>query len=470
MRKIFRLIFNLNFLYMLLIAAQVAAIVFLCLSLPAFLPGVIAFAAVWALNVITAVLLLSQSGAGAEARCAWLIVTAALPAAGAVLCLFCMVKRRDRGMLTVKGTDGTSVAKAAGALCGTCAAGYDKAVYFSDGGEFFRALVREIDGAQKTVYMEFYILGRGRIFNEILCALKRAAERGVEIKIITDGVGSAFKAGRKDLKALKKIAEVKTFHPIIPLPLARLNSRDHRKIFTADGKAAFTGGINISDEYANIVSPYGYWKDAGVAVYGGAAKVFEGMFLSMWEGKFEMPAPNGGAFTCIPYCNSPPARAFCEDAYVNAIESANERVHAMTPYFCVSERLLSALSFAALRGVDVKIILPHTPDRRYIFAFSKACAATLAVSGVKFYEYTPGFMHAKSLICDGRTFLGSFNLDFRSLRYNYECGALFDGKITEDAERDFEDCLVLSAPIETERITSARKFSLFFLRLFAPLI
>lgn len=471
MRKILKLIFSLNFLYIFLIAAQVAAIVFLCLCLPAVLPTVIAASAVWGLNAVTAALILSGSGAGAETRCVWLYATAALPVAGAVICLLCMVKSNEKGILTVKSAQDGPFSRAANAMCGTCAAGYDKAVYFAGGEEFFCAMLKEIDAALKNIYMEFYIFGRGKIFNRIFYALERAAGRGVKIKIITDGVGSAFKVGRREYRELKKIAEVKTFRPIIPLPLARLNARDHRKIFTADGKVAFTGGINIADEYANITAPYGYWKDAGVAVYGEAAKIFEGMFLSMWRGAYEMPAPREkGSYTCLPFYNSPPQRAFCEDLYLNAIERAETRIHAMTPYFCIGERLASALSFAARRGVDVKIILPHIPDKKYVFAFSKACAATLAASGVEFYEYTPGFMHAKCLICDDKAFMGSFNLDFRSLRYNYECGAIFGGQIAKAAEKDFEECLALSARTADGRVTAVKRMALFFLRLFSPLI
>lgn len=464
MRKLTRYIFNINFLYILLIAAQVAAIVFLCVCLPAFLPTVFAVITVWALSAATAALILSRADGDAEIRCVWLALIMALPVAGAVICLICAVNKKRRGVLLYDGGDGTKFP------CGTAEAGYDDAVYFPSGAEFFSAVLAEMERAKDRIYIEFFIIGRGRIFERTLATLKRAAERGVKIRIIADGFGSAFKAGRREFGALKKIAEVKVFHPIVPLPLSRLNIRDHRKIVTVDGRAAFTGGINLADEYANITSPYGYWKDSGVAVYGGAAKVFEGMFLSMWNNEQTIEPPKDGKYSCLPYCDSPPGRSFCENAYLQAIYGAKRRVHAMTPYFGVSEKLSAALAFAAARGVEVKIIIPHIPDKRYAFTLSRASAAEVEESGVRFYEYTPGFLHAKCLICDDEVFLGSYNLDSRSMRYNYECGIMFRGEITEDAERDFCECLALSAPLSARRSPLRRHLSRLFIRIFAPLI
>lgn len=476
MRRFFGLLFNVNFLYLTLIAAQVAAILILCLCLPALLPSMLSVAAIWALSALTAALLLSRADNGAEVKCAWLTLVVLLPVAGAVICLLSGIKRTPKGVLTLKTyeymqeTPAAPLARAAGALCGTTAAGYEKAEYLSDGGSFFRRMFAEIEGAKRRVYLEFYIVARGRIFNAALTALQAAAARGVEIKILIDGVGSAFKTGKKEMRALKKIAAVKVFHPLVPLPLARQNLRDHRKIVAVDGKVAMTGGVNLADEYANLCSPHGYWKDAGVVVYGEAAKCFEAMFLSMWEGKYEYQPPAAGKKLCLPFCDSPPDAGFCEQAFVQAVNGAKQRVHAMTPYFCVSDRLAGALSFAARRGVDVKILLPHVPDKKTVFALTRAGASALARSGVQFFEYTPGFMHAKCLICDERVFLGSYNLDFRSMRYNYECGILFENDLADDVEQDFQQCLALSSPVREGKLTAAKRLSRFILRLLAPLV
>lgn len=470
MRNFPKLLFSLNFLYIILIAAQVAAIIFLCIYIPVCLPVCLSYTAVLLITAITSTVLFGRKGAS-EVKCVWFVLIAVLPVAGALIYIIASVRKRPFGILNVRPNGCTGMSSAAQSLCGTTEVGYDKAVYFKSGGEFFRQMFEEISKAKERVYVEFYIMCRGYIWSGLLAALKSARDNGAEIKIILDGLGSAFKIGRRELKSLKNLgAEVKIFNRLVPLPKARLNMRDHRKIVAVDGKVAFTGGMNVSDEYANITRPYGFWKDSGLAVYGGAAKIFEGMFLSMWLKKYEMDAPQGGKYKCLPFYDSPPYRAFCEDAYICAISSATERVHIMTPYFCLSEKTASALDFAARRGVDVRIIIPHIPDKAYAFEITKAFARLAETGGVHFYEYTPGFLHAKCLICDDKVFLGSYNFDYRSAHYNYECGVMFEGNMTEEVEQDFNECIALSAPLSEGKLTKYKRFSRFVLRLFAPLI
>lgn len=471
MRNFKKTIFSLNFLYLTLIAAQVAAIIFLCFYIPSLLPAVLTFIMLWLVTAITAAVLFSREGAP-EVKCAWFVCLAALPIAGALIYLLATFKRKPYGILKVNADRKLcGLSAAANELCGTCETGFERAIYFKGGAEFFNAIVREIESAKKCVYIEFFIISRGHVYSTVLQALESAIKRGAEVKIILDGIGSAFKIGKREIKNLKAMgAEVLIFHRLTPLPRARLNFRDHRKIVAVDGKVAFTGGFNLADEYANISSPYGYWKDSGLAVYGAAAKVFEGMFLSVWQKSYEMPLPEGGKYRCLPFYDSPPHRAFCEEAFAQAISSAKKRVHILTPYFCAGEKTLSALSFAARRGVEVKVILPHIPDKKYAFEISKAHARELRKCGVQFFEYTPGFMHAKVLICDDGTFLGSYNFDYRSTHYNYECGAFFTGDMCEEAERDFDECLTLSAPITEDKVAPHKRFTRFLLKLFAPLI
>ena len=470
MPKFLKIIFSLNFLYIILIAAQVAAIIFLCVYIPYTLPITIAFAAVWILDGICALILFSKKGAP-EVKCVWFLLIAALPVVGAIIYLFATAGRTRCGSLKIKCDEKRGLMRAANDLCGTVDAGYDKAVYFPDGESFFSAAISEIERAKKSVNIEFFIVERGKLFERVFAALKKARARGAEIKLIYDGVGSAFRLRKKDIKRLKSEGiEVKIFHRITPVPRARLNLRDHRKIITVDGKVAFTGGMNLADEYININSPYGYWKDTGVAVYGGAAKIFEGMFLAMWQGSYEMPAPETGQKNCLPIYDSPPCNSICEDAYVCGICSAQEKIHIMTPYFCPSDKLLSSLTFAARRGVDVKIIIPHIPDKKYTFELSKSHARALSACGVKFYEYTPGFMHAKNAIFDNMCFIGSYNFDFRSTHFNHECSVMFGDEIADEAEKDFNACLELSAPFTEKKISTLKKFAVFILKIFSPLM
>ncbi len=463
MRNFKQFIFSLEFLYILLIAAQVAAIIFLCAILPSLLPVAIIIFAVWLAGFVCAFFLFTGK-APAEVKCALYITFFALPLVAPLIYAVSSVKRRKYGILRLQSENKEKILP-----CGTVISGYDKAEYFSDGTAFFAALEREILSAGKFVYLEFYIFARGQIFEKIVGALEKARARGVDIKIIIDGVGSALKTGRRQIKRLKGVGEVKTFNRLVPLPLARHNARDHRKIAVIDGKTAFTGGINIADEYANITSPYGYWKDSGVAIYGNAAQVFKGMFLSMWQGVYEGEVPAGGRYECVPFCDSPPHTAFCEDALVQAISSARQKIYLLTPYFSAGEKLCSALRFAALRGVDVKVILPKIPDKKRVLEISKAYAHKIAQSGAKFYRYTPGFMHAKAVICDNGVFLGSYNFDYRSTHFNYECGVYFVGEIYEKALADFNACLALSEEITAQNSRLSR-FKRLILRLFAPLV
>lgn len=468
--RVLKIIFSLNFLYIFLIAAQVAAIIFLCLCVPSVIPLAAAYCGTFLLSAITSAVLVTRRG-GAEEKCAWFVLIAALPVAGAVIYLLATARVKNRGVLKVNAGALDGLSACAHSSCGTCAAGYDNAVYFKDGLTLFDRLFFEIKRAKHRVYIEFFIVCRGRIFDLLLDALNEAALNGAQIKVLIDGVGSAFKLRRKDVKRLKATgAEVKIFHRITPLPRSRLSLRDHRKIVAIDGKIAFTGGVNLADEYANLTNKYGLWKDNGVAIFGSAASIFEGMFEAMWFGRAEISVDSRGEKRCLPYCDGHAKSGFCEELYVHKISSAKRRVHIMTPYFCVSEKLAGALEFAARRGVDVNVILPHIPDKKYALELSRACARTLEPSGVKFYEFTPGFIHAKTVICDDEVFLGSYNFDFRSMRLNFECGVMFDGVICVEAEYDFMDCLSRSQPLTEGKISLSRRFSRFILRLFAPLI
>lgn len=445
--------------------------IFLCLLLPACLPAAAAFAAVWLTTLAAAAFAACRNGSP-EINLSLALIAVALPVAGPLTLLVVSRKKRKRGVLKAQNVSFCNGwERAALEICGTGGAGYDRAEYFSDGASYLTCLFQEIERAKKRVCLEYYILAGGKIFSRLTDALRKAKENGSEIFIIVDGVGCAFRLGRKERKRLKDLgATLKIFHRLTPFPCFGLNFRDHRKIAVIDGKAAFTGGVNLADEYANLVYPFGYWKDTGVALYGAAAKVFEEMFFALLRGSGTVPPCDRGTFRCLPYYDTPHlSTGFYENACAAAIASAKKRVHIFTPYFCVGEKIASALTFAAARGVDVRILLPHIPDKKCTFELSKTFALPLAEKGVKFYEYTPGFLHAKSLICDDSLFIGSHNFDFRSMRLNCECGVMLSGQAAERAERDFWESLRLSAPLSRERVRPLRRTLRFFLKLFAPL-
>lgn len=466
----FTSLFIKNLLLLSIIAAEIAAIIFFCLYIPSLLPAAIAAGIVWLADVaaVTAMILRRNGEAGLSTA---LLVTA-LPVAGAALYFAFSCRGKGCGVYKAESGEQTGIYACAHDMCGTGAADCERAVYLKSGEEYFDLLFAEIAKAKRRVYLEYYIIGRGSIFERLITALKSAKLGGAEIKIVFDGLGSAFRLGGREIRRLKETgAEVKVFHRLSPLPRPRLNLRDHRKIAVADG-AAFTGGINLADEYANIAAPYGMWKDTGVALYGGAAEMFAGMFMSVWQGSYSSEVPqHAKGEICMPYYDSPPALSgFYEDLCVWAIDGACERVHIFTPYFCPPERLMSALGLAARRGVDVKVIIPHIPDKRYAFETTLSFAQALIKSGVRFYEFTPGFMHAKSLICDGSLITGSHNFDYRSARINYECGVMLHGSAAEQAERDFEECLRLSAPVRQIECGFMRKVLRAALRVLYPLM
>lgn len=423
----FRKIFNLNLLYILMIAAQIVAIVFLCLYTPTLMLPALSYAAVWAVTLAAAVILLASSSPS-DLKCAHFFLFAVIPPAGAVIYL--LFRRKSAPPLPPPENYA-----------------FEKAEYFCDGQSCFRDMFSEFERAKVSIYIEFFIISDGELFKNLTEILKKALSRGVKVKIVFDGFGSAFKLRRKKLDPLKKAgAEIKVFHRLAPFPLPRLNVRDHRKIVVIDDKTAYTGGLNLGDEYVNLRSPYGYWKDTAVKLTGEAAAGFAELFLSVWNGKRQY-TPQKSGDGCLVFSDGGRLPSFVTDEYAAAIFSAKERVHIFTPYFCPPEILERALASAARRGADVKIILPHIPDKKYAYFVSKACAGRLAASGVKFYAYTPGFMHAKSLVADGAAYIGSYNFDYRSTCSNLECGVKFTGGIAEDIERDFCACLALSHPL-----------------------
>lgn len=472
MRGFFSVIFSRLTLSLLLIAAYLSAIIFLCFYIPSLLSFGAAAVGVYLLSAVVSLSLLNNDEPP-EYKCAWLCFIAAVPVVGAVMrVVFTHRRQPDKKTLHFKGNYLPP------------AVPYADFCYFSDGAQYFERLFYEIDRAKSKVYLEYFIIGEGEIYSRLHACLVRALERGVEVKIIADGMGSALRLPRKKLKKLKALgAKCIVFHRISPLPISRLNFRDHRKIAAIDGRIAFSGGVNVADEYAGITAPHGYWKDTGFCVEGNAAKIFEELFLSIWSGSRQLYSSGeerdsllqGGKTYAdcaqrvqymTPVYDSPPAQSgLCEDLICSAIYSARARVWAFTPYLCLDERLKRAFCFAAQSGVDVKIIIPHVPDKKLTFALTKIYATELLPSGVGIYEYTPGFMHAKCLICDEKCLLGSYNLDFRSMSLNYECGGLFEGEITQSVVADFLSCLALC-----EKMTTRAKnaFSA-LLKLFAPL-
>ena len=364
------------------------------------------------------------------------------------------------------------------------------AKYFPLGEDKWHTLLDELEKAEKYIFIEYFIIKEGKMWNSILEVLKRKVKEGVDVRVMYDGMGSMVLLPAKYPKKLASMGiKCRVFCPFTPFLSALQNNRDHRKVLVIDGKTAFTGGINLSDEYVHIGYEAGHWKDTGVMIKGPAAFAFTKMFLQMWQCQsrenFNMSdyepefaaeelMPDGGYV--MPYYDIPQDKCQTgEFIYLDIINKAKKYVHITTPYFILDHEMVVALTNAAASGVDVKIICPAVADHWYARAVAYSYYKELTEAGVKLYEYTPGFIHAKSFCSDDEiAVVGSINLDYRSLYLHFECAAWFAGApIVKDVVNDFDTTIKKCRPItieECESISAPRKILYAILRMFAPLM
>ena len=337
--------------------------------------------------------------------------------------------------------------------------------YFACGEEKFPVLLEELKKAEKFIFLEYFIVEEGYMWGSVLEILKEKAAAGVEVRFMYDGMCSISLLPPDYPKKIRRFGiQCKMFSPIRPVLSTTQNNRDHRKICVIDGKTGFTGGINLGDEYINRKERFGYWKDTAVMIKGDAVQSLTMLFLQMWNvtekcedfGKY-LQKENCGiqddSGFILPFGDSPFDRELIgETVYMDIINRAEDYVHIMTPYLIIDHEMETALCYAAKRGVDVKLILPHIPDKKMPFALAKTHYAQLLKAGVRIFEYTPGFVHAKVFSSDGRkAVVGTINLDYRSLYLHFECGAfLFDLPVIEEIEKDFEHTLA-----ECQEVTMA---------------
>lgn len=327
--------------------------------------------------------------------------------------------------------------------------------YFPLGEDKFQEMLVQMEQAERFIFLEYFIVYPGFMWGRILEVLSRKAKEGVEIRVLYDGMNAMTNLPADYPAQLEKLGiRCKMFSPVRPFVSTHYNNRDHRKILVVDGHTAFTGGINLQDRYINRETVFGHWKDTAIMVQGEAARGFTLMFLQMWNAterehlfepylQFCKPVPAPGLV--IPYGEDPTQKErVAKTVYLSILNQAKDYVYIMTPYLILDSEMSGALQYAAKRGVDVRIVLPHIPDKRTVFALAKSHYRELTDAGVKIYEYTPGFVHAKVFLSDDiRGVVGSINLDYRSLYLHYECAAyLYNvpalGDIKEDFSRTFE--------------------------------
>ena len=362
-----------------------------------------------------------------------------------------------------------------------------KTEYYSRAADAFAALKADLEQAESFIFLEYFIVEDGRAFGELREILRRKAAEGVEVRLIYDDFGSI---GYVNLRFARELSRdgirCRVFNPAVPVLKLFMNHRDHRKIAVIDGKIGYTGGFNLADEYFDLVNTYGDWKDTGIRLEGKGVRSMTATFLELWNAREKAPEP---VDRYLQVTESVPAEGFvqpfgdnpleqeraAENAYIGLIQDAKKYVWLMTPYLMITDEMKHALGLAAKRGVDVRIITPGVPEKRTVYAVTRSYYGGLASQGVRIFEYTPGFLHAKQCVSDGRmASIGTSNLDFRSLYLHFENNVmLYGGPAVKQMEEDFRETFAVSREV-TERCRDKRTGFLrlwqCILRLFAPMM
>lgn len=329
--------------------------------------------------------------------------------------------------------------------------------YYKSGEEMFASMLKDLRSAKHYIFLEYFIVAEGLMWDWILEILEQKVKEGVDVRLIYDDVGCVsllpfHYAEQLEQKGIKCLP----FNRFVPFVSLVMNNRDHRKIMVIDGHTAYNGGINLADEYINQKMRFGHWKDTGVRLHGDAVYNFTLMFLEVWNAfrsadldykKFKPhvwhPEPFESDGYVVPYADTPlDNEEVGENVYINILNQARDYVYIATPYLLISDEMAHALCLAAKRGVDVRILMPGIPDKPLVFFMAKSYYPPLLKAGVQVYEYTPGFVHAKSYVCDDKVAtVGTINMDFRSLYLHFECGTFLYGcKAVMDVKKDMEEC------------------------------
>lgn len=377
--------------------------------------------------------------------------------------------------------------------------------FYGDAAEAFEAQLLEIRNAKEFIFMEYHAIEEAEAFGRLRDLLAEKAAAGVEVRLFYDDVGSVGFINVDFVKRMEALGiQCRIFNPVMPVINRFMNNRDHRKITVIDGRVGFTGGYNLADEYFNITHPYGHWKDTGVKLAGNAVRNLTALFLEMWNamqetdgdlGQYLKPSEGGavsdaepaqgdrgpmgteqGMGFVQPYGDSPlDGEPMGENVYLNLIKCAKHKLYVATPYLIISDEMNQELGLAAKRGVDVRVLTPGIPDKKMIYKVTRSYYAGLARQGVRIYEYTPGFLHEKQMLCDHEcAVVGTINLDYRSLYHHFENGVFLYGcsaikDIAADFDATIEKCTEVTQQYRMGR-SAVLRVTQCILRLFAPLL
>lgn len=362
--------------------------------------------------------------------------------------------------------------------------------YLSSGEKMFAKMKEELQKAQHYIFLEYFIVEEGIMWNSILEILVQKVKAGLDVRVMYDDMGSIMTLPYKYYKKLEDLGiKCCAFNPFIPILSSKINNRDHRKMMIIDGHTGFTGGINLADEYINLYPKYGYWKDSGVLIQGAAVWNLTVMFLSIWDyctstnENYDEYRPSVYQEHKIkakgyvqPYNDSPlDDETVGENVYLNLIHNASKCIYITTPYLIIDNEMITALTLASKSGVDVRIITPGIPDKKIVNELTKSYYETLIADGVKIYEYNLGFMHAKNFVVDDLyATVGTINMDYRSLYLHFECGVwMYGTSIIKDIKEDFittlENCREITLK-DCKKVSKKRKLFRAVLKVLAPLM
>lgn len=489
MHFLFRLIFSHTFVTIVLVVAQIVILTWMIMSISVY--SSVAAVLFNLLSALALILIINDDEENVTFKLAWVIPICAFPVIG--VSLYALGKfnmggigvrhrimqreklikpyiRSDAGMKERLAEENPQLYQFSGYMerIGDAAIYENCDVkYYPLGDDQYIDILEDLKNAKKYIFMEFFIICRGEVWDTIIEILKEKVKEGIEVRVMYDGMCSLVNLPYNYPKKLNAFGiRAKQFSPIKPILSTHQNNRDHRKIIVVDGEIAYTGGVNLADEYMNKKVRFGHWKDNAIRIRGEAVKSFTAMFLQMWdldEVKIENYEPyikhpevvpgNVDGYV-IPYADGPHRmEGVAQRVYLQILNTAKHYVHIMTPYLILDQEMLSALNYAAQRGVDVTLILPHIPDKKMAFAIARTYYPVLISRGVKIYEYTPGFVHAKMFTSDDDTaVIGSINLDYRSLFLHYECAAyLYQNPVIADMEADFQKTLAKSERMTLEK-------------------
>ncbi|MDD2993204.1 MAG: cardiolipin synthase [Pygmaiobacter sp.] len=510
LKRFLKIITSRSFLFSVLALIQIGLFFFLIWQFSNI--GPYTYAMMIILSVLVLVFVFEKDDLNPSYKVMWIIITVLLPITGAVMYLlwggqklrpkiakrFSQIERQaDSSMipqpllLEVLDKVDPTLSRQAEYLYSRAAAplySETECRYFKSGEDFFETFLPELEQAQHCIFMEYFIIEPGIMWDRTLAVLRRKAAEGVDVRIVWDGFGSLFTLPEGYEQTLRSYGiEAGIFNPIrVTAHISQyifLNHRDHRKICVIDGEVGFTGGLNFADEYINRKERFGYWKDTAFMLRGPAVYSLTATFLKIWS-FVDNSTPNYASYLPTrhyvtdgfvqPYADTPlDNENVSACAYLNIINRAQRYVYIATPYLVIDYELQSALSLAAKSGVDVRIITPGIPDKPYVYVLTRSYYRQLLQAGVRIFEYTPGFLHAKMYVSDDSVaVVGSANMDFRSLYLHFEnCCAFYGGAIINDVRNDILHCCDVGREITLDEVKALpwyRRLLQIVFRFFAP--